>query len=134
MEWHIGPAKVNLHEAKAWAANLTTDGGGWRLPTLEELKGIYQKGAGVMKGFSEHNRSEIFEPCGAFIWAGDNEVVRDYSFTINGHPLESTANGFNFDSGAVEQRNEDKSKNLLYSHGAFAVRNVQKDSSYLKND
>lgn len=134
MEWHIGPEKINLHEAKGWAANLTTDGGGWRLPTLEELKGIYQKGAGVMKGFSEHNRSKIFEPCGAFIWAGDNEVVRDYSFTINGHPLESTANGFNFDSGVVEQRNEAKSKNLLYSHGVFAVRNVQKDSSYLKND
>ncbi len=35
----------NFHEAKAWVESLTVAGGGWRLPTMAELKAIYQKDA-----------------------------------------------------------------------------------------
>ncbi len=45
LDWYVGPnADNNWHEAKAWTESLTVAGGGWRLPTVPELQGIYQKG------------------------------------------------------------------------------------------
>ena len=46
LEWYVGPnGDNNWHQAKAWTENLTVAGDGWRLPTVPELKAIYQKGA-----------------------------------------------------------------------------------------
>ena len=46
LDWYVGPnADNNWHEAKAWVEGLTVAGGGWRLPTMAELKAIYQKEA-----------------------------------------------------------------------------------------
>ncbi|MFA4904203.1 MAG: DUF1566 domain-containing protein [Desulfobaccales bacterium] len=65
LEWYVGPNHDNTwHEAKAWTENLTVGGGGWRLPTVPELKAIYQKGA------SPNNMDPIFQTTGAYVWSG----------------------------------------------------------------
>ena len=47
IEWLAGPDKdVTWDGAKAWAESLSVGGGGWRMPTEDELKSLYKKGAG----------------------------------------------------------------------------------------
>jgi len=66
LEWYINPNRDNTWpEAKAWAGNLAVAGGGWRLPSLAELKALYQKGA------SAFNMDPLFQLPGAYVWSGD---------------------------------------------------------------
>ena len=66
LEWYVNPSPANTwHQAKAWAENLTVAGGGWRLPTMVELKGIYQKGA------SGTNMDPLFDAQGVWVWSGE---------------------------------------------------------------
>lgn len=42
LQWVPAPLKaMNHYDAEEYALNLSVAGGGWRLPTIEELKGIY---------------------------------------------------------------------------------------------
>jgi hypothetical protein len=100
LEWYVAPSPDNnWHEAKAWTENLTVAGGGWRLPTVPELKAIYEKGA------SRVNMDPLFQPKAAWVWSGQMDDTR-------------TAWGFAFYSGLVN------SHGLNYGYGrmAFAVR------------
>ena len=100
LDWYVGPnADNNFHEAKAWVEGLTVAGGGWRMPTVPELRGIYQKGA------SRVNMDPLFEPKSAWVWSGQMDDARTYY-------------GFAFYSGLVN------SHGLNYGYGrmAFAVR------------
>jgi hypothetical protein len=55
LEWFAGPDKdTTWDEAKAWTESLSVDGGGWRMPTRDEVKGLHTKGAGP------HNVSPLF--------------------------------------------------------------------------
>jgi hypothetical protein len=66
LQWYVNPSPANTwHQAKAWAEHLTVAGGGWRLPTMAELKGIYQKGA------SGTNMDPLFEAHGVWVWSGE---------------------------------------------------------------
>jgi Protein of unknown function (DUF1566) len=66
LQWYVNPSPANTwHQAKAWAENLTVAGGGWRLPTMAELKGIYQKGA------SGTNMDPLFDAQGVWVWSGE---------------------------------------------------------------
>jgi hypothetical protein len=66
LEWYINPNRDNTwHQAKAWAESLAVAGGGWRLPTLAELKGLYQKGASAV------HMDPLFRLPGAYVWSGD---------------------------------------------------------------
>jgi hypothetical protein len=66
LEWYVGPSPDNTwHEAKAWTESLTVAGGGWRLPTMAELKAIYQKDA------SDVNMDPLFQAKGAWAWSGE---------------------------------------------------------------
>ncbi len=65
LEWYVGPNPDNSwHQAKAWTENLTVAGGGWRLPTLAELKGLYQYGVGP------NHMDPVFQTTGAWAWSG----------------------------------------------------------------
>jgi hypothetical protein len=100
LEWYVRPnSDNNWHEAKAWTDSLTVAGGGWRMPTVPELKGIYQKGA------SRVNMDPLFQAKAAWVWSGQMHDTR-------------TAWGFAFYSGLVN------SHGLNYGLGrmAFAVR------------
>lgn len=47
LEWKVGPDKsMDWYEARSWVQSLTLDGGGWRMPTTDELKTLYKPGVG----------------------------------------------------------------------------------------
>jgi hypothetical protein len=100
LEWYVRPNRDNnWHQAKAWTESLTVAGGGWRMPTIPELKALYQKGA------SRVNMDPLFQAKAAWVWSGQMHDTR-------------TAWGFAFYSGLVN------SHGLNYGDGrmAFAVR------------
>ena len=97
LQWYVGlQPDNNWHQAKAWAGNLTVAGGGWRLPTVPELKALYQKGA------SRNNMDPIFQGPGAWAWSGELYDSR-------------AAYGFAFYSGLVN------SHGLGYAYGRMAL-------------
>jgi len=64
LEWVAGPDKnTNYEKANQWVAGCNTAGGGWRMPTREELLGIYQKDIG------ERNLDPVFKITGFYVWA-----------------------------------------------------------------
>ena len=66
LEWVAGPDKdTNWYEAKTWVKNLTVANGGWRMPTIEELKTLYKKGAG------ERNMTPWLKTTGWWVWSGE---------------------------------------------------------------
>jgi hypothetical protein len=78
LEWLPGPDKDMSWEAGCrWVNGLSTGGGGWRLPTLGELRGLFKKNK---KG---DNLSPLFETDITDIWSCE---IQD----------EESAWGFNF--------------------------------------
>jgi hypothetical protein len=68
LEWHVGPdLDITWKEAKKWAAKLSVWGGGWRLPTRQELRQLYQPGLGT------RNLDPCFDLTGWWIWSGEIE-------------------------------------------------------------
>jgi hypothetical protein len=64
LDWYVGQ-EGNWHQAKAWVENLKVAGGGWRLPTMAELKALYQPGA------SANNMDPLFNTTVAWAWSGE---------------------------------------------------------------
>ncbi len=64
LDWYVGQESP-WRQAKAWAENLAVAGGGWRLPTMPELKAIYQPGA------SANNMDPLFQTTVAWAWSGE---------------------------------------------------------------
>jgi hypothetical protein len=65
-EWIAGPDKdTNWDEAKSWVESLTVDGGGWRMPTIKELKTLYQEGVGT------HNMTPLLKTTGGYVWSSE---------------------------------------------------------------
>lgn len=72
LEWFAGPDKnINWKKAKSWVENLDAAGGGWRMPTCDELETLFRKGAGS-KDISplSRNMTPLFKVRGQFIWSG----------------------------------------------------------------
>jgi len=80
LEWIIGPDKnTTWNEAKSWVEKLLFDGGGWRMPTFEELKNIYNNKVGT------HNITPLLETTGWLVWSGEtmgssNAWLLDFSY------------------------------------------------------
>jgi hypothetical protein len=77
LEWYVGPDKdTTWDEADAWVKGLTVDGGGWRLPSVEELKGLYQQGKGI------RNMDTVFVTSGWYVWSYETKgsSARDFYF------------------------------------------------------
>jgi hypothetical protein len=56
LEWFLGPnQELTWEQAQAWAASLQVAGGGWRLPSLRELRTLYHHGLG------SYNISPLFQ-------------------------------------------------------------------------
>jgi hypothetical protein len=90
-EWVVGPDRdTNYEQAKQWVAACRLAGGGWRMPTRQELSTLYQKGVG------ERNMDTAFKTTGWAVWA---------------EPIDSSsAWAFRFGLG------DDYSNNRDYSH------------------
>jgi len=100
LEWIVGPDKdTTWDEAKSWVQSLDTDGGGWRMPTMDELEG-YKRGAdstlGVMRLLRKRGRykreadsqniTPLLKTTGWWVWSGETKG-------------SSGAWGFNFRNG-----------------------------------
>ncbi len=72
LEWFAGPDKnTNWKKAKSWVENLDAAGGGWRMPTCNELSTLFRKGTGT-KNISplSRNMTPLFKVKGQYIWSG----------------------------------------------------------------
>ena len=68
LEWYTGPDKdTSFREAKSWVEYLTVAGGGWRMPTREELKTLYKKGEG------QRNMTPLLKTTGWFVCSGETK-------------------------------------------------------------
>ena len=84
LEWYVGPdRRLDWQEAKAWVENLTVAGGGWYMPTRDELRALYQKGAG------SRNIDPLFVTTGWYVWSRDRFLgfMRALKFK-NGHTVD----------------------------------------------
>lgn len=78
LEWFPGPDKdMSWEEGCKWVSGLSTGGGGWRMPTLSELWGLYKKNK---RG---DNLSPLFKINMTDVWSSETQD-------------ESSAWGFNF--------------------------------------
>ncbi len=81
LEWKAGPDKdTNWNEARSWVESLNLDGGGWRMPTMDELAALYKKGAG------SRNMTSLLKTTGWGVWSGETKG-------------SSSAGGFHFHDG-----------------------------------
>ncbi len=100
LEWKVGPDKdTDWNEARSWVQNLNLDGGGWRMPTTDELRTLYKK------VLSTRNMMSLLKTTGWAVWSGETK----------GSPY---AWYFGFSRGGRDWNSRDNSHNLR----AFAVR------------
>ena len=83
LEWKAGPDKdTTWDEARSWVQSLNLDGGGWRMPTMDELEGLYKKGMG------SHNITSLLKTTSPYlwIWSGEAQGSSDarYFYFYNG--------------------------------------------------
>ncbi|RJR27509.1 MAG: DUF1566 domain-containing protein [Desulfobacteraceae bacterium] len=72
LEWFSGPDKnLNWHNARSWIQSINLEGGGWRMPTLSELEGLYTQGAGT------RNMTSLLKTSSWHVWSGE---IKDSSF------------------------------------------------------
>ena len=83
LEWKTGPDKdTDWNEAKSWVQSLNLDGGGWRMPTLDELQRLYKNGTG------SHNMTPLLKATSRKylrVWSGETKgssVARLFGFVF----------------------------------------------------
>ena len=63
LEWKAGPDRdTTWNEARSWVQSL---GGDWRMPTMDELERLYQKGKG------DRNMTPLLKTTGWWVWSGE---------------------------------------------------------------
>jgi hypothetical protein len=103
LEWYAGPdEEVNWREAKLRVKSLEIDGGGWRMPTKEEILTLYKNGAGTK------NMTPLLTNSSWWVW------FKKSGFDIGGRG----AGAYNFYLGP----NDYKSYKPSSFNRAFAVR------------
>ncbi|MDO9288937.1 MAG: DUF1566 domain-containing protein [Thermodesulfovibrionales bacterium] len=106
LEWVPSPNKdMNWHQANQYVQSLSLAGGGWRLPTRVELRGLYESG-------------EIGCGLGKELLNG-GEYVSVWSSELDG---SSDAWSVSFNSGQERRDTRDFSRYYSYSLRALAVR------------
>jgi len=100
LEWRVGPDKdTTWDEARSWVQSLNLDGGGWRMPTMDELEGLYKEDAG------NRNMTPLLKTTGLWVWTGATKGSSDAWL-------------FYFDDGGRHWYG----RNIYYNGRAFAVR------------
>ncbi len=120
LEWFVGPDRnVTWYDAQNWVTGMGSCGGGWRMPTIQEIGTLYdpsqRAGTGYYKGgrnFPAHV-DPVFSAIGggSWVWSGES-VAADSVRSFNLHLGE----------GVVYSP-----LNTLYSTRAFAVRNLRSE-------
>ena len=72
LEWKVGPDRnTDWNEARIWVQSLNLDGGGWRMPSADELKALYKKGTG------SRNMTPLLKTNGWYVWSGETKGSSD---------------------------------------------------------
>jgi len=75
LEWIAGPDRnTDWNKARSWVKSLNLDGGGWRMPTTDELKTLYKKGAG------DSNMTPLLKTTGLGVWSSETKGSSDARF------------------------------------------------------
>jgi len=70
LEWKVGPDRdISWDEAKEWVEELDIDGGGWRLPTNNELFNLCNANRGT------RNMTPLLKTTGWFVWSGETSTT-----------------------------------------------------------
>lgn len=76
LEWKVGPDRDMVwDEARSWVESLNLDGGGWRMPTVDELAGLYKKGKGG------RNMTPLLKTSGWWLWS-DAITIKNTGLSI----------------------------------------------------
>ena len=68
LEWWPGPDRsVSWDEAREWIETINRGGGTWRMPTVEELKTLYQEGTGT------RNMTPLIHSTGWLVWSSEKK-------------------------------------------------------------
>ncbi len=75
LEWLVGPDKdIHWSKAKSWAEGLSLNGGGWRMPTKNEVKKLYKEGNGP------RNMTFLLNTNGWWIWSEEKNGSKGSRF------------------------------------------------------
>ena len=92
LEWKVGPDKdMNWDKARSWVQSLNLDGGGWRMPTMNELEGLYRKSAG------DRNMTPLLKTTGWGVWSGETKGssdARPFNFIYRGRFWEDRGSSY----------------------------------------
>jgi serine/threonine-protein kinase len=118
LEWFVGPDRdMTWFQAQQWTVDLDNCDGRWRMPTIEEIRTLYEPqskaGVGYYTGgehFPAHINS-VFNAIGGGSWVWADERVGD------------DARSLNLNQGKAVMYS---ALNTVYSTRAFAVRNFKK--------
>lgn len=73
LEWIAGPDRdTTWDEARTWVKSLP--GGGWHMPTLNELKTLYREGVGT------RNMPPALKTTGWYVWSGETKEPTTASY------------------------------------------------------
>ena len=104
LEWYVGPDKnTTWDDAKWWVKNLKVSGGGWHMPQINELKGLYQEGVG------SRNMTKLLNTTGVWVWSGEIKgslTVWNFNFSLRPgfEDLSTRSNDLNSRAFAVRSR------------------------------
>ena len=69
LEWIAGPDRdTTWDQARSWVQNLAIDGGGWRMPTIQELKTLNQKGDTFLLSNTTGRYVWSISTRGSYVW------------------------------------------------------------------
>jgi hypothetical protein len=103
LEWKVARDRdTNWEQASSWIKGLNRNGADWRMPTIDELKSLYRKGAG------SRNMTPLLKTTGWIVWSGETKgssSVRDFNFSVGygNWGSQTTINGRAF---AVRSRSD----------------------------
>ncbi|MBL7217051.1 MAG: caspase family protein [Desulfobacteraceae bacterium] len=107
LEWKTGPDQnTNWDEARSWVQSLNLDGGGWRMPTTDELQGLYKK------GMRSHNLTSLLLNTTykyLYVWSGETKGSSDarlFAFRRGLRHWLSRDDSFNLRAFAVRSRSD----------------------------
>lgn len=115
LEWYVGPDQtLTWDESKKWVSSLRACGGRWRMPTVHEIKTLYNPTYTAGTGYSSGNHHwpahihPVFSKIGQGSWVWGNKLVGS-----------KKARSFNLNQGVATSYARDNSK---YTTRVFAVR------------
>lgn len=115
LTWYVGPDRnTTWHDAQSWTQNLRACGGGWRSPSIRDIKTIYDPAYEAGVGFYTARRHwpahmhPVFDQIGGGSWIWSKEAVG-----------RSKARSYNMNQGLTVKYSK---SNTRFSTRAFAVK------------